>query len=115
MRVERFLLLLLTPWPVSGILNSELNKNESKTKSEVLRNSHNGSRGDYLNKEPIGLNGTLHWDDVVGVWNPSLMAKLWKNVPSESLNISMKCEKDIADYTVALAVGEQWALKSKYN
>ncbi|XP_076232881.1 nose resistant to fluoxetine protein 6-like [Calliopsis andreniformis] len=109
MRVKQSLLLFFIPYFVSGFLNL---KNELKTNNEISQRSQNDSSEPFTSTTEInGVNATLAWDDLIDIWSTSSMMKLLKSVPRKSLNISTNCERDVTDYTMALSVGELWALK----
>lgn len=89
--------------------------NELKTNSGILQIDYNNSERSFADQKKMIRSNTsvLHWDDLINVWNPYTMARLWNRDTHKLLNISTNCDRDFTNYMLGFSTEEPWALKSK--
>ncbi|XP_076673729.1 O-acyltransferase like protein-like [Andrena cerasifolii] len=105
--------LLLLPLALCFASGFKLSENEWKTNNDTSQRDRIDSPEAYEEDEQVfPSNASVSpWNELVDIWSPYLMAKLWHRDARESLNISAACGKDVTDYIAALSARKQWALK----
>lgn len=99
MWVAFILFMLYVHWTVAGL---KIDNEQLTTASDSLTNNYTSS------ELPA-----FQWDDLVDVWDPLKVARIWRNDARGSTNISANCQRDFTDYMTAVSSGDRWALKSK--
>lgn len=54
-------------------------------------------------------------DQLLEIWNPIIVSRIWKNETYRDAGISLSCGKDLTHYMMGVSRKTNWALKSKCN
>lgn len=122
---DRFLVLFLVLFSVNGlkliektahfdndelkVINDASKKNHSTSWKKHMKMKeviHSSITEDIVNRSILQLND-------LNIWDPYMVANFWNHDTRKSLNVSLDCEEDIANYMTALLKGDKWALESK--
>lgn len=60
-------------------------------------------------------NGLWNADQLLQIWNPIVISRIWKNETYRDAGISLSCNKDLTHYMMGISRKTNWALKSKCN
>lgn len=81
---------------------------ENFTKTSIIEPNK-----DSFQSANLSATYAIDLDEMLEIWNPNNVLKIWDSRLHKNLNISDNCDLDISKYLTGVSKGENWALKSE--
>lgn len=79
---------------------------ENFTKTSIIEPNK-----DSFQSANLSATYAIDLDEMLEIWNPNNVLKIWDSRLHKNLNISDNCDLDISKYLTGVSKGENWALK----